>query len=252
MAQVNYLGLFPFCPTETTDSSLVGNGTSHPLGLTLNELIYFYWKIKQISVTYSETISVSGSTYYGSGFNPFVSDPALSAGSDSNTFNIDPSPLPSSEIDLVCGVSYNGVLNYISVSINFSATYIYNNLYYPNIVINSRAHSSLIYKTIYGDINQTIAAINSRLSIYLPPASISYSDPGSTCSIDLFGTSAKTIPLYLNGINMNSDEFQEYALFFNGCFYFNNYTQVNNAYGFSASASLSISLTSSETWPYNP
>jgi hypothetical protein len=51
MAQVNYLGLFPWCPTVTNDRSLLGDKTYYPVGFTESEMAAIYWKIKSWKVT---------------------------------------------------------------------------------------------------------------------------------------------------------------------------------------------------------
>jgi hypothetical protein len=240
MAKVSYLGSFPFCPNPIDDPTLVGVGTTYPLGLTLNELTHLYWKVKQISVHIEQTLSVSGSKLNGSpgGF----TDPKDLAGSINETSYMDSSA--TIETDLVCNNSFSSN-SYFYFS--FSDCYYYSNLYYPHIIVNTTCHSSVLYDA---------QSVVDRANFYGQPRgwdSISYSDSGGSCSIDLFGTGSKTITMYLAGIYVDTRRFDDYFSLWGGLFalYIDSVGSFEG-YSFQASATSNLVISESDTWPYNP
>jgi hypothetical protein len=147
MAQVRYLGLFPFCVTPTDDGSLVGDGTWYPLGFTKEEVCALYWKNK----SYNVSVTDIGFVNYGpdTTINYEREGTGVSAYSEfSSTFT------PTIETDFICADVVSkpilftyGTLNEIYLfGYDFAKTafnypllstncYYYNNQYYPLIAI---------------------------------------------------------------------------------------------------------------------
>jgi hypothetical protein len=255
MAKVTSLNFFPFCPQVITDTSLIGNGTSHPLGLTLQEMMYLYWKVKTIKFESSETLNVSNSVYNTVAPFIFLTDPASYAGTYSRSDTFVRQNTPVSEIDLICNpnpflYSFTDDLSAIVITIDFSQVYEVAgnpNLYYPSIIVSSEFHASN-----GGDLSG-LNAINAALE-YLGWPLITYTDNGGSCSINLFGTSAKTIPLYLTGIVQYGYQ-PIYGGFAYGPPFFyasNDDASLYASYSFDSSVSTSIAISVQDTWPYNP
>jgi len=255
MAQINFIPPFCFVPVDPDlVPPLVGSGTHHPLGLTLNELFYFAFKVKSISVNGSSIVGVSTSILndYNGNINPI--DPKDSAGTFGTSETIFQKSNPVSELDLVCNLpSYTYVGN-CNISIDFNSIYIYNDLYYPYIVISSKTHTSL-----FSDISGAISEVN--LFYYKPPfmswPPISYTDNGSNLSIDLFGTSSKTISMYLRGFDFFVYIDSAIGRFVGSpyCDFFYAYDvsqYYGKGYSFSATGQTTIDLRVDSTWPYNP
>jgi hypothetical protein len=90
MARVSFPGIAPFCYTSTNDGSLVGDGTFYPVGLTIEEFCYLYWKVRTFKFVGSSTVNIGGTDVTGS------VDDCLTIIDEPLVFN------PSSELDLVC------------------------------------------------------------------------------------------------------------------------------------------------------
>jgi hypothetical protein len=159
MAQVRYLGLFPFCVTPTDDGSLVGDGTWYPLGLTKEEVCALYWKNKSYniactdvgSVTYGGTETIpwdrgaTGIANYnvaeGFYFTPTIETDFICADVVSTAIGWQQTPFTGNEAFFALfGYGYwNAVGNFYGV--NYSLTtncYYYNNQYYPLIYLFSQ------------------------------------------------------------------------------------------------------------------
>jgi hypothetical protein len=250
MAKTAFVNPFT-CASEITDSSLVGFGTDHPIGLSMDELCYLAFKVKDIKIDGSNVVGVSGSTP-----NEYVlpcTDPASSAGTFSTDTTIYQASNPTSELDLVCTLPVYNYTGNSNISINLNSVYFYNDYYYPYIVISSRTHTSLI-----SDVSGAITDANSFYADPIrgwPP--ISYLSTGDNLTLDLFGTSSRAIPMYLTGFS-----FLVTPRFAGGGFVGPAYAilEYNDAYGqyigggysFSATGSTTIGITENSTWPYNP
>lgn len=131
MAKVNFFGVFPFCATLATDGSLVGEGTPYPIGFSLEDAAYIFWKAKSFQ---------SEITYWDSNQTGTVKENVILPYYD----HVFPAPhgktfVPKSEIDFVCYnkapiVWWNGE-TIARFSFNFYTTnnvsvYLYNNKYY--------------------------------------------------------------------------------------------------------------------------
>jgi hypothetical protein len=255
MAQVSAIGLIPVCTTPITDGTLVGSGTEHPLGLTKEELCYLYWKTKSLSYNFSETLTVEDVSYYNTE-QGYLGDPSLMAGTDTKTGTASRVNNPASEINLLCSLSsYDFSAGRMRVEIGFQTVYEFNNLYYPRITVGSGSYSSVNP----GNINAVISQINTYIRVYFPSYSFSYGGDGGTCSLDIFGTGAKNLPLYLYNVSLDFSGSEEVSAqiwdqgFLDG-FYFqitDPYTSYY-AFGFKAKGEASISISVNELWPYNP
>jgi hypothetical protein len=132
MAQVSYPDLFPFCIVETNDASLVGDGTYNPVGMDLEDALYFYWKCKKFDLV--------GSVIVGDG--------VILAGGLVQTA---PDPPPQDETDLVCAInaSYYKAGNLdvdpfeyaVFFDMFYGYSYKYNGLIYPYISLNAAGNS---------------------------------------------------------------------------------------------------------------
>lgn len=160
MAQVTFMGKFPFCPQVITDGSLVGQGTLHPVGFSESEMIELYWKNKTYSCSYSTSLTIDW-TYERYNPDPPPDMITCTANFDSSlsTSGITQSVAATPESSLVCGndndfsfdmgnraatitdscgdPSYEYQEDYVNLYIYPSNTYYYNNLYYPYILIGA-------------------------------------------------------------------------------------------------------------------
>jgi hypothetical protein len=154
MAEVHYAGLFPFCATQTDDSNLVGSGTIYPVGFTLDEFCYFYWKIKKFKFTGDVYPSPPNDWHiddcldyyplYTGPFSPYDHNPPISG-----YF------IPTNELDLVCNWTQDhfiafegrgyGILIFYSSFVNMPNVYFYDNKYWPSIQIVGPGFSSGYY-----------------------------------------------------------------------------------------------------------
>ena len=91
MARVSFPGIAPFCYTATNNGSLVGDGTFYPVGLTIEEFCYLYWKVRTFKFVGSSTVELFPDVYVTNSV-----DDCLAIIDDPLVFN------PSSELDLVC------------------------------------------------------------------------------------------------------------------------------------------------------
>jgi len=264
MSQVANFGFFPFCALEVSDGPYFGQGTEFPIGLTFEELFYLYWKVKTIKFESSENLSVSNSVYHEIIFPPpfpdaNIYDPTDLAGGYSKSSSFDRQST-SNESGLVCPkpftYSFTDDLSATSITISFDQVYVVKgtpDLYYIPIVVSSAFHASS-----GGDLSG-LDQINRLLSNAGWP-NINYLDGGGSCSIDLFGTSPKTITMGLTGISFYQIN-QLYTGYFTykqdkPFFYINgddaNPPFTEKAYSFDATATTSLSITVDATWPYNP
>jgi hypothetical protein len=143
MAKVNFIGSLPFCPTVITNGSLVGANTQYPIGLTLEGICYWFWKIRLFSVNYSASGIWGGDVYPTPASGSFNGDLA---------FNASQGFVPIVETDLVCsyGNSFqsddasaisaiNGGSEITGKNVNiliYYEAYFYNGLYYPKFTMN--------------------------------------------------------------------------------------------------------------------
>jgi len=155
MSKVTALGL-GFCPTTITNSSLVGQGTGHPVGFTKEEMLTLYWKNKTYSCSYSESATITGTSqqpnpepppdtitcdlsfttsHSNSGITSSVSaasETNLVCGND-NTFSFDMGNRTATTTNSCGEPSYEDHEDVLSLFVNFSSVYLYGVLYYPFI-----------------------------------------------------------------------------------------------------------------------
>ena len=225
MAKVNYLGYFPFCVAETTDGSLVGTNTGFPIGFTLEDACFLFWKAKQLSFdchyNYTEYIQT------GHGYDPINNQVDIVQSAtyyDWPLYNIGGSTefgkafLPQSETDFICFNQQNSIwfdnINFepfvLFAYSNYYTTpfcYKYNNLYYLNL-----------------------AWIPSIIGSYVGIATL----PGAVIRL------AGSFILTINNNTYNLD-----------MWYVDN-SNVPNIGAYDIVNSCSGTITISETWPYNP
>jgi len=154
MARVSFPGIAPFCYTATNNGSLVGDGTFYPVGLTIEEFCYLYWKVRTFRFAGSSTV------YIG----PPIEEDVTSSVNDCLTIIDDPFIFnPSSELDLVCDWTVDkfyqaeftkpldppevgNAVYYISLFLgNFFPMpnlYFYNGLYWPWLVFAGWGYES--------------------------------------------------------------------------------------------------------------
>jgi hypothetical protein len=149
MAEVRYLGIFPFCFTSTNDASLVGDGTFYPLGFSKEEVCALYWKNKSYniactdvgSVTYGGTETIpwefgrTGVADYVAGsnfFTPTIETDFICADVESKTIGWFENPVTNNE-GAVYLFGYDA-WNAFGYSLTTNCYY-YNNQYYPLIVL---------------------------------------------------------------------------------------------------------------------
>jgi hypothetical protein len=140
MAKVSFPGIAPFCYTETNNGSLVGSGTFYPVGLTLQEFCYLYWKVRGYNFVGTSLAGENSYSYNG----------CLPIGSGDFVFD------PQSELDLVCdwtttkvyvytgeegGGSWQIVLFFGGLA-SMPNLYFYNGLYWPWLQIQAPGASS--------------------------------------------------------------------------------------------------------------
>jgi hypothetical protein len=115
-------GYFPFCieeaPEPTEEGSVVGSGTTHPLGMSLENAMKLYWRIKKIKLT-----------------TPRASATALAESTkQSEKFLVcTPNPIAGT-------ASYftTEIFRFTDISVFFQTPFIYkyNDLYYPNFSLS--------------------------------------------------------------------------------------------------------------------
>jgi hypothetical protein len=143
MPQVHYLGVCPVCATPTENGTLVGSGTFYPVGFTLQEFCYLYWKVKGFYFNGTSTVpngSGGTTTYTYNGCLP------IDQAQQQYAFN------PQSELDLICNWSQTQAYIYLAERwqlilffgglINFPNLYLYNNLYWPFLQIQTPGNDS--------------------------------------------------------------------------------------------------------------
>jgi hypothetical protein len=277
MAKVISMGHFPFCPIEvpSTDYFPYGPNQSYQVALTKEELIYLYWKVKSIHFEIASTLTVHESTYSEFGYppppdnppTPTPTDPQSFAGTYNNNGDIQRANTIN-EAELVCvypfQYSFLDNLSAVSINISFDSIYLVKgtpDLYYPAIDVSGAFHSTNGYVD-WGQLG------------FIDTSKFEYNNDGSSCTLDIFGTSPKTIYMGLAGVG--SQVFtdipiwgiKEMAFF---TYYPHSYTSNGGAiaydlgtdadpvnafwvrqYNFKASASTNLAITTKDTWPYNP
>lgn len=108
MAQVKYLGLFPMCIEETSDTSLVGLGTAYPVGFALEDAMTFFWKAKKFNIAGNIQITYTDNSVQK--HHSFDINDNYTFDSDNNGF------IPQSELDYVCIALNTGMLLFDSGS----------------------------------------------------------------------------------------------------------------------------------------
>jgi hypothetical protein len=235
-----FFGSIPFCPKVVTDSSLVGAGTEHPIGYTIQEIAYIYWKVKKISVNSSTTLLATN-----------VDPPDGVQGNPANengTYSTSGTIVSSASIynDLICGATFDSAAGF---SIDITNTFLYEELYYPYIKADT-----LAYTSINTDVQAIVEQINNIYSTLGLTQSISYTGNGGTCSID-FGIGAKTLTMYLSGISLiNYPNLQSAWIWgqtSSNPFFYNFDSppfSILYYYGFNAEASSDIEVSVDEYW----
>jgi hypothetical protein len=149
MAEVRYLGLFPFCFTPTNNASLVGDGTFYPLGFSKEEVCALYWKNKSYNIAATDNgdlIYIDGQSVWEQGrtgvadyvagetfFAPTIETDFICADVESKTIAWYQEPLSYNEGRVyLFGHEYWNGFGY-SLTTN---CYYYNNQYYPLIVFS--------------------------------------------------------------------------------------------------------------------
>jgi hypothetical protein len=232
MAQVRYLGLFPFCVTPTDDASLVGDGTWYPLGFTKEEVCALYWKNK----SYNFSVTDIGFVNYGSE----TTINYESEGTGVSTYSESPSTFtPTIETDFICAdvvsktiLFTDGTLNWIYLfGYEFAKTefnypllstncYFYNNQYYPLIAISGPIGLVSL---------RDFAAKNRGWT----QAQVDLISVTATCTF-----LGRTVPLYWLGNVAPSTS--------------NEDTGFETVYVTSGTADGSVVITLDEQWPYDP
>jgi len=118
----SYSGYFPFCieeaPEPTEEGSVVGSGTIYPLGMSLENAMKLYWRMKKIKLT---TPRASATAF------------AESTKQSEEFLVCTPNPIAGT-------ASYftTEILRYTDLSMFFQSPFIYkyNDLYYPNIQLS--------------------------------------------------------------------------------------------------------------------
>jgi hypothetical protein len=169
MPQVSYLGLFPFCYTETNDSSLVGSGTLYPVGFNLQEFCYFYWKVDGYHAT-GKLVDTGDPTNIDKCLGLYPDDPYY--------FPITQGYFrPTNELDLVCNWTADHFLEYSSSSpilgiISFAGSfdgvpnvYFYDNKYWPWLFIETESFYSGAYTPLVSP-SQTCTFLSKAIDLF--------------------------------------------------------------------------------------
>jgi hypothetical protein len=236
MAEVSYLGLFPFCVTPTDDASLVGDGTWYPLGFTKEEVCALYWKNKSYNIACTDVGSV---TYGGTETIPWDRGATGVADyvADSNFFT------PTIETDFICadvvskpiiwfqepftgneaqvysfGYEFWNGLGY-SLSTN---CYYYNDQYYPLI--------AFISPVGYISVSDFAVKFNGWTQAQVDLISVT-----ATCTF-----LGRSVPMYCQGSLPQSPSIQDPE------------DPENTLYVTSGTAGGSMVITLDSQWPYNP
>jgi hypothetical protein len=232
MAQVRYLGLFPFCVTPTDDGSLVGDGTWYPLGFTKEEVCALYWKNKSYNIACTD----SGSITYGGEITSSWERGAtgvVNYYSDSSTF------VPTVETDFICAdvasksmiwqadtfpdnqgrVYLFGYEFWNGFGYSFTTNcYYYNNQYYPLMFFD-------------GPVGYTSTRDWATVSNGWTQEQVDLISVTATCTF-----LGRTVPLYWLG-NVGSSTINESG---------------ETVYVTSGTAGGSMVITLNEQWPYDP
>jgi hypothetical protein len=206
--KVSVSKLFDYPVIETKNFRLVGPGTSHPIGFTLDEIIYLHWKVKTIRITYSETLnfSTTGDSFeiqpenilpHGSPPFDFEPNSVKKTNSSSSLHTINTA---EDERYLVCNYHNGHSIKtgepiYFSVKFSnpfgSSLIYFYLGKYYPYIVFNSGSFTSLKPEQTPSQILQSAA----RYGI-----SGNYEAIGRA-TLNITGSEPHAIPIYQAGIS---------------------------------------------------
>ena len=228
MAQVNYLGYTPWCPTPTSNASDVGVGTYYPCAFAGSEICQFFWSVRtwKATITSSATEtadssgicpqgvnlhgSASGSVYLAIGGQiPLTSELQLVCQSTFPVYSLNGAGLPNPTYS---GTQCTGQITrndapHLSVTIGGSCKY-YNYYYYPYINVSGLALGNWSQKN---------------------PVSVSGLTSTLSCKIYLNQYFPKPITIY------------------------NNWTPSNSTLqGFAATSNHSIVISPASYWSYNP